>query len=282
MDRLRRSSQTRICSSGPAASGPALGAALGPGASPGPRALLARLAAGLILLLAAPPAGAEAPDYPKLREEMVRRVELVARITGSNIGISELDSRVLDAMRSVPRHLFVPAPLRGLAYNSHPLPLGHDQNLASPYLVALMTHLAELKRGDVVYETGTGAGYHAAVLSKLVARVYSVEVVEPLARQAADNLSALKVANAHTRHGDGYYGWEAKGPFDAIIIKEAVDHLPVPLVNQLKPGGRMVVPLSNGGEGQYLTVVRKRFDGSLSRTRVLPVIFSPLQGGERT
>ncbi len=146
MDRLRRSSQTRICSSGPAASGPALGAALGPGASPGPRALLARLAAGLILLLAAPPAGAEAPDYPKLREEMVRRVELVARITGSNIGISELDSRVLDAMRSVPRHLFVPAPLRGLAYNSHPLPLGHDQNLASPYLVALMTHLAELKR----------------------------------------------------------------------------------------------------------------------------------------
>lgn len=236
----------------------------------------------ILLFLFVPARAEELPDFEKLREKMIRQIELGALVTGDDTGIAELDQRVLAAMGDVPRHLFVPEPLRVYAYNSHPLPLGHDQNIASPFLIALMTHLAELKQDDVVYETGTGAGYHAAVLSQLVSQVYSVEVVEPLARQAADKLSELEFDNTHTRHGDGYYGWAAHAPYDAIIVKEAVDHLPVPLINQLKPGGRMVVPLSAGGNGQYLTVVRKQPDGTITKTRVLPVVFSPLQGGERT
>jgi protein-L-isoaspartate O-methyltransferase len=144
---------------------------------------------------------------------------------------------------------------------------GHDQNLASPFLVGLMTHLAELGADDVVFETGTGAGYHAAVLSRVAAQVYSVEVVGALARQAAETLEELKVGTAHVREGDGYYGWPEHGPYDAIIVKEAVDHLPAPLLNQLKPGGRLVVPLSAGGAEQFLTVVRKTADGAFRRCR---------------
>ncbi len=185
-------------------------------------------------------------------------------------------------MREVPRHLFVPEALRPYAYNGHPLPLGHGQNIASPFVVALMTHLAELEPDDVVFETGTGAGYHAAVLAKLAARVYSVEVVEPLAGQAVTTLARLGIVNAHARSGDGYYGWPDRAPFDAILVKEAVDHVPVPLLNQLKAGGRMVLPLGSPDGGQYLTVVRKQADGTTRRTRILPVLFSPLQGGERT
>jgi protein-L-isoaspartate(D-aspartate) O-methyltransferase len=193
-----------------------------------------------------------------------------------------MSPRVLAVMREVPRHLFVPQALRPYAYNDHPLPLGHGQNLASPFVVALMTHLAELEPGDVVFETGTGAGYHAAVLAKLAAEVYSVEVVEPLAGRAAATLAKLGVVNAHARPGDGYYGWADHAPYDAIIVKEAVDHVPVPLLNQLKAGGRMVLPLGSLEGGQYLTVVRKAADGTTRKTRVLPVLFSPLQGGERT
>ncbi len=145
-----------------------------------------------------------------------------------------------------------------------------------------MTHLAELKADDVVFETGTGAGYHAAVLARLAARVYSVEVVEPLAHQAARLHEELDTPNVWIKAGDGYFGWASEGPFDAIIVKEAVDHVPPPLLNQLKPGGRMVIPLGSQVGPQYLTVIRKAEDGRVSRKRVLPVLFSPLQGGERT
>ena len=246
---------------------------------------MSRVAIALILLTTAlfgRAAGAEGPDYQGLRRDMVRLVEVNAAITGEDTGIKQLSPRVLAVMREVPRHLFVPEALRPYAYNDHPLPLGHGQNLASPFVVALMTHLAELKPDDVVFETGTGAGYHAAVLAKLAAEVYSVEVVEPLAGLAAANLTRLGVVNAHARSGDGYYGWPDHAPYDAILVKEAVDHVPVPLLNQLKAGGRMVLPLGSLEGGQYLTVVRKQADGTTHRTRVLPVLFSPLQGGERT
>ncbi len=225
---------------------------------------------------------AEQPDYDRLRQDMIRLVEIGAVVTSEDTGIKELDPRVLGAMSEVPRHFFVPEAFRQYAYNNHPLPLGFEQNLASPFLVALMTHLAELKADDVVYETGTGAGYHAAVLARLVAEVYSVEVVAPLANKAAATLDKLGIANAHARQGDGYYGWPDHAPYDAIIVKEAVDHVPVPLLNQLKPGGRMVIPLGSAEGGQYLTVVRKNLDGSTRKSRVLPVLFSPLQGGDRT
>lgn len=242
----------------------------------------ARASVWLLAVLLGGPVAAEEPDYAALRGDMVRIVEIEATATGADTGIDRLDPRVLAAMREVPRHLFVPEELRPFAYGDHPLPLGFDQNLASPFVTALMTHLAELKADDVVFETGTGAGYHAAVLAKLVAEVYSVEVIEPLARQAAATLARLGVANAHARQGDGYYGWAAHAPYDAIIVKEAIDHVPVPLLNQLKPGGRLVIPLGSLTGGQYLTVVRKGADGTTRRTRVLPVLFSPLQGGERT
>ncbi|MDH3594477.1 MAG: protein-L-isoaspartate(D-aspartate) O-methyltransferase [Rhodospirillales bacterium] len=244
-----------------------------------------RAAIALILLTTAllgPAAGAEGPDYQGLRRDMVRLVEINVAITGEDTGIKELSPRVLAVMREVPRHLFVPEALRPYAYSDHPLPLGHGQNLASPFVVALMTHLAELEPDDVVFETGTGAGYHAAVLAKLAAQVYSVEVVEPLAGLAAATLTRLGVVNAHARSGDGYYGWPDHAPYDAILVKEALDHVPVPLLNQLKAGGRMVLPLGSLEGGQYLTVVRKQADGTTRRTRILPVLFSPLQGGERT
>jgi protein-L-isoaspartate(D-aspartate) O-methyltransferase len=244
-----------------------------------------RGAFALILLTAAllgrAPA-AQDSDYRDLRRDMVRLVEINTALTREDTGIQELSPRVLAAMREVPRHLFVPEPLRPYAYNDHPLPLGHGQNLASPFVVALMTHLAELEPDDVVFETGTGAGYHAAVLAKLAAEVYSVEVVDPLAGLAAATLAKLGVGNAHARPGDGYYGWPDHAPYDAILVKEAVDHIPLPLLNQLKAGGRMVLPLGSAEGGQYLTVVRKLADGTTRRTRVLPVLFSPLQGGART
>ena len=237
-----------------------------------------------VIVAFAPPVGAQdgEVDYDRARAVMVQMIQIEALLSSQVTGIEQIDARILEVMAEVPRHVFVPAELQPYAYGNHPLPVGHSQNLAAPFLVALMTQLADPKPGDVVFETGTGAGYHAALLARLAAEVYSVEVIEPLARQAAARLARLGVANAHARQGDGYYGWAAHAPFDAIIVKEAVDHVPVPLLNQLKPGGRLVIPLGSLEGGQYLTVVRKAPDGTIRRTRVLPVLFSPLQGGERT
>ena len=223
-----------------------------------------------------------APDFERARAAMVRMVQIEAILSSETTGIEQIDPRILEAMAEVPRHAFVSEDLRPYAYGAHPLPVGYDQNLAAPFLVALMTHLARPEPGDVVFETGTGAGYHAAVLSRLVAEVYSLEVIEPLATSAAESLARLGYDRVHAKAGDGYYGWRSRAPFDAIILKEAVDHVPVPLLEQLKPGGRLVLPLGGGLGGQYLTVVEKAKDGSVSKRRVLPVRFSVLQGGERT
>lgn len=233
------------------------------------------------LVFGVPGFAAENSDFDRLRQEMVRSIEAEARLTQPETGIADLEPRILKVMLEVPRHEFVPAPLRAYSYANSPLPLGYGQNIASPFLVALMTQLARPEKDDAVFETGTGSGYQAAILSKLVAEVYSVEVVEPLAEEAAVRLARLGYRNAHINIGDGYYGWPAKAPFDAIILKEAVDHVPDPLLGQLKAGGRMVLPLGPSNGVQYLTVIEKRADGSLNHTRVLPVRFSPLQGGSR-
>jgi protein-L-isoaspartate(D-aspartate) O-methyltransferase len=184
-------------------------------------------------------------------------------------------------MRIVPRHDFVPIEIRAYAYSNYPLPIGHGQNIAAPLLIALMTHLAELEPGDTVFETGTGAGYHAALLSRLVKDVYSVEVIEPLAHHAARMLKERHDENVMVQAGDGYDGWPAHAPFDAIILKESLDHIPVPLVRQLKPGGRLVMPLGPADTAQDLTVIRRTADGRLTQKRIMPVRFSPMQGGER-
>ena len=226
-------------------------------------------------------AGAEANDVAA-RHEMVRVIELQVAMLSAETGIEQLDPQVLDAMREVPRHAFVPAPLRAYAYGDHPLPVTADQNIAAPLLVALMTHVVALRPDDVVYETGTGAGYHAAVLSRLVRHVYSVEVDEPLADRATELLKELHYDNVHVQASDGYFGWSAHAPYDAMVIKEAIDHVPPPLLAQLKRGGRMVLPLGPARGPQYLTVITKGADGTVSEQRIMPVRFSPLQGGERT
>ena len=239
------------------------------------------LAAGL-----AAPAAAQAQvdngDLDRARAHMVMMVQIETLLSSEATGIEELDPRILEAMSDVPRHAFVPQGLQEFAYGNHPLPVGYDQNIAAPFLVALMTQLARVGPDDVVFETGTGAGYHAAVLSLLAAEVYSVEVIEPLAELAAETLRRLGYDRVHTKAGDGYYGWRAHAPYDVVIVKEAVDHVPVPLIEQLKPGGRLVIPLGGEPGPQYLTVVEKGADGSLRMHKVLPVRFSVLQGGERT
>jgi protein-L-isoaspartate(D-aspartate) O-methyltransferase len=240
--------------------------------------------AGLLLggvLLWSGTARAESNDVAA-RNEMVRIVELQAMMLSDETGIAGIDPRVLEAMRQVPRHAFVPEALRAYAYGDHPLPVGYDQNVAMPLLVALMTEVVALEPDDVVYETGTGAGYHAAILSQLVKEVYSVEVVEPLADRATRLLKELGYDNVHVQASDGYFGWSAHAPYDAIIVKEAIDHVPPPLLGQLKRGGRMVLPLGPARGPQYLTLIIKGDNGEVSERRIMPVRFSPLQGGERT
>ena len=242
---------------------------------------------GLVALLAVllgmtpGPAARAADDAAVARGQMVDLVEREVAMAASQTGIAAIDPRVLDAMREVPRHAFVPEVLRPYAYRPHPLPVTPEQNLAAPLLIALMTHVVEVQPGDTVFETGTGAGYHAAVLSKLAAHVYSVEVIEPLADHAARLLKDLGYGNVDVLAGDGYYGWSEHAPYDAIVVKEAIDHLPQPLLNQLKRGGRMVIPLGPPDGPQYLTLVRRDEAGRLRQERIMPVRFSPLQGGER-
>lgn len=234
-----------------------------------------------LLGLSAGQALAETTNRATERADMLRVLQLEVLMISPETGIQEIDPRVLEVMGNVPRHAFVPEELQEFAYRNHPLPVGHEQNIAAPLLVALMTHLIEPKAEDVVFETGTGAGYHAAVLAELVEQVYSVEVIEPLAERAEALLKELGYDNVAVRAADGYYGWPEQGPYDAILIKEAIDHVPTPLLNQLKRGGRMVMPLGPDRGPQYLTLITKGEDGTVQEQRILPVRFSPLQGGQR-
>jgi protein-L-isoaspartate(D-aspartate) O-methyltransferase len=227
------------------------------------------------------PAARAADNDTVARGQMVDLIAREIAMLASQTGIATIDPRVLDAMREVPRHAFVPEVLRPYAYLPQPLPVTPEQNLAAPLLIALMTHLVEVQPDDIVFETGTGAGYHAAVLSRLAAHVYSVEVVEGLADHAARLLKDLGYDNVDVLADDGYYGWAAHAPYDAIVVKEAIDHLPQPLLSQLKRGGRMVIPLGPPDGPQYLTLVRRDEAGELREQRIMPVRFSPLQGGER-
>ncbi len=189
------------------------------------------------------------------------------------------DARVLAAMAKVPRHEFVPESLRDQAYDDRPLPIGHDQTISQPYIVAFMTERLRPDKADRVLEIGTGSGYQAAVLAELVAEVYSIEIVDPLARQARATLERLGYRNIHLKSGDGYQGWKEHAPFDAIIVTCAPDHVPQPLVDQLKEGGRMIVPVGES-YNQELVLLEKRA-GELQRHAVLPVRFVPMTGQAR-
>jgi len=207
------------------------------------------------------------PDYPTARQRMV---EEQLRAPGRDIR----DARVLDAMQRVPRHEFVPADHRREAYDDHPLPIGYGQTISQPFIVAFMTEQLELRPTDRVLEIGTGSGYQAAVLSLLVAEVYSMEIVEPLARRAEQDLARLGYQNVKVRAGDGYAGWPEAAPFDAIIVTCAPDQVPPALTAQLKDGGRMIIPVGVlGDQNLYLLV---KHGSELTRQAVLPVRFVPM------
>jgi protein-L-isoaspartate(D-aspartate) O-methyltransferase len=208
------------------------------------------------------------------RELMVLTIENMAAAAGPSH--NRIGRKVLNAMRQVPRHLLVPEEVRAEAYRNRPLPIGHDQTISQPYIVALMTDLLDARPGHNVLEVGTGSGYQAAVLAHLVGQVYTIEIVEPLARRAAEQLQALGYDNVTVRAGDGYAGWPDRAPFDRIIVTAGADHVPQPLVNQLKPGGIMVIPVGNDTNELQLTVLTKDARGRIRKRSVLPVRFVPL------
>ncbi|WP_084456771.1 protein-L-isoaspartate(D-aspartate) O-methyltransferase [Desulfogranum mediterraneum] len=232
----------------------------------------------LILLLIPLGRLAAAEPYEELRRSLLREIIENVRTTSRYLKKSSLDEEVMVAMSKVPRHLFVPEAYRRQAYENRPLPIGQGQTISQPYIVAIMTDLLNLDPSDLVLEVGTGSGYQAAVLAELVNRVYSMEIIEKLQSSAAERLKQLGYTNVETRLGDGYYGWEEHAPFDAIIVTAAAGQIPPPLIRQLKPGGRMVIPVGSTFMTQYLLLVEKRRDGSLSTRQVLPVRFVPLTG----
>lgn len=234
-----------------------------------PRGLLTR--ALMFSLFCAPEAGAAgagSDDYASERAQMVSR-----QIAGRDVR----DERVLAAMRKVPRHEFVPDSEKRSAYLDTPLPIGEGQTISQPYIVALMTELARPAGDHRVLEVGTGSGYQAAVLAELVDHVYSIEIESSLARRASEVLQRLGYKNVTVRAGDGYAGWVEQAPFDIIVITAAPDHVPEPLIAQLKPGGRMVVPVGPIAATQQLRVLEKHANGKVTSTAVAPVRFVPLR-----
>ena len=219
-----------------------------------------------------------ATDYKQLRESMIELIEESVRETEVYLDKSAFDSRVMEVMSRVPRHEFVRRWHRMNAYENRPLPIGHGQTISQPYIVALMTDLLSVKPGDKVLEVGTGSGYQAAVLAELVDKVYTIEIIEKLANRAGNVLKQQGYKNVQTRSGDGYYGWQEHAPFDAIVVTAASGHIPPPLIRQLKPGGRMVIPVGSRFMVQQLVLLEKNKKGKVSTRQILPVRFVPLTG----
>ena len=212
-------------------------------------------------------------------KKMLRDIETEVNYTRSMIGKDALNARVMQAMKKVPRHEFVPDDARAYAYANGPVPIGQGQTISQPYIVALMTDLLDPLAEASILEVGTGSGYQAAILSQLVKKVYSIEIVEGLAAQANERLHRLGYANIETRLGNGYFGWPEQGPFDGIIVTAAAPHIPQPLLDQLKPGARLVIPVGLPYAHQELIVVEKDSSGATHTRDVLPVAFVPLTGG---
>jgi protein-L-isoaspartate(D-aspartate) O-methyltransferase len=235
-----------------------------------------RVIAAVLLLNIARNGAAE--DFAAERRRMVDDIAALVRETRAEIGKPAFDSRVMAVLGKVPRHEFVSAEQRHLAYLNRPLPIGHGQTISQPYIVALMTDLARVEPGHKVLEVGTGSGYQAAVMAQLAHAVYSVEIIEPLGLQAAQRLQKLGVDNVKVRLGDGYHGWEEHAPYDAILVTAAASHVPPPLIRQLRAGGRMVIPVGASFMVQQLMLVEKNLDGTVSNRQILPVAFVPLTG----
>ena len=230
--------------------------------------------AALLVAIAGQAAAADPETVARL--SMVRTIEVIARESTGGATPSTLDTAVLEAMRRVPRHAFVPVAQRPLAYDNRPLPIGYGQTISQPYIVALMTDLLRLPPRARALEIGTGSGYQAAVLADLGHQVYTIEIVSDLAKQAATRLSDLGYDAVHVRQGDGYYGWPEAAPFDGIVVTAAASQIPPPLLDQLKPGGRMVIPIDAAFLVQQLMLIQKRADESIHTEALLPVAFVPL------
>ena len=217
-------------------------------------------------------------NYVSQHQVLMQAIRDLLMLTSFETGVNELSVPVNTAMLRVPRHQFVPPRQRTYAYENRPLPIGYGQTISQPYIVALMTELLKLTSDDTVLEIGTGTGYQAAILAELASQVYTIEIVRPLGEQATNVLRKLQYNNVTTRIGDGYYGWKEFAPFDAIIVTAAASSIPPPLVNQLKVGGRMVIPVGGQFFTQQLMLVEKIDSANVKVQLILPVRFVPLTG----
>lgn len=218
--------------------------------------------------------------FDKLRRQMVAEIAAQTIFASAEIGKAALNARVMEVVGRVPRHEFVPVEIRAYAYENMPLPIGFNKTISQPFIVALMTDLLDPRAGDTVLEIGTGLGYQAAILSALVQHVYSVEIIEELARQAKKRLARLGSSNIDLRTANGYYGWPEHAPYDKVIVTAAPELIPPPLLHQLKPGGRMVLP-AGLAESQKLLLVEKNGNGRIATKEILRVRFSQLEGTEQ-
>jgi protein-L-isoaspartate(D-aspartate) O-methyltransferase len=214
--------------------------------------------------------------FARPRQKMLVQIAATARATAAETGRSAFKKEVMEAMAKVPRHRFVPSHLQGLAYDDRPLPIGLGQTISQPYIVALMTDLLNAKATAKILEIGTGSGYQSAVLAQLVQSVYTVEIVSELGQRAEATLRELGYANIRTRIGDGYRGWPEQAPFDGILVTAAAPEVPAALVQQLAPGGRLIIPVGGEADIQELLSIEMRPDGSASTQRTIPVRFVPL------
>jgi protein-L-isoaspartate(D-aspartate) O-methyltransferase len=229
-----------------------------------------------ILLLLPLTAHADDADYASERAAMVAEVEYY--VTLARDAEEKFSDDVIRALATVERHEFVPPQLKPYAYENRPLPIGHGQTISQPYIVALMTELVEPEPHDVVLEIGTGSGYQAAVLAELVNHVYSIEIIEALAEESKTRLGRLGYDNVSTKLADGYFGWQEHAPFDAIVVTAAASHVPPPLIQQLKPGGRLVVPVGGRFMTQQLLLLEKTEDDEIITRQIAAVRFVPLTG----
>lgn len=218
-------------------------------------------------------------QFEALRQQMIMEITAHTVMTGEHIGKYNLDARVMQAMEKVPRHEFVPVELHSYAYLDRPLPIGFEKTISQPFIVALMTDLLQIDEGDVVLEIGTGLGYQAAVLAELARKVYSVEMIDLLSAEAGKRLARTGYTNVELSVGNGYYGRPEHAPFDKVMVTAAPELIPPPLLNQLRPGGRMVIP-AGLEDSQQLMLVEKSPEGRINTREILPVRFSRLEGAE--
>ena len=214
-----------------------------------------------------------------MNTRMLDDIQKTIAQTRGETGRNRFDAEVMAAMANVPRHLFVPQAEQSSAYGNHPLPIGNGQTISQPYIVALMTDCLELQPEHTVLEIGTGSGYQTAILASLAHQVYTVEIIEPLARAAKSRLRQLGYTNIESKLDNGYFGWEEKGPFDGIIVTAAARQIPPPLLDQLKSGGKLIIPLGESFDAQHLYLITKHQNGEILQEHVLPVRFVPLTGG---